>query len=272
MRIALGQLTSSPRKDETLNAALRAVREARRAGADLLLLPEIFMAFLDRSAGVTRASVAEPLDGPFVSAVAREARAHHLHVACGVWETAPGEQVRAYNTTVLLGPDGSLLLSYRKSHLYDAFGYHESAQVVPGESAPRTVRTSLGVLGLLVCYELRFPELARMLALDGAEVILVPAAWVAGALKEDHWETLLRARAIENTVFIAATDQVGNIYAGGSRIVDPMGVVVAGAGETEALVTGDVDLSRIAGVREKLPVLRQRREEIYTQRRAPARA
>jgi predicted amidohydrolase len=270
MRIALGQLISSPRKDETLTGALRAVREARRGGADLLLMPEIYMAFLDRSPGVTRASVAEPLDGPFVSQLAREARAQNLYVGCGIWESAPGEHVRAYNTTVLLGPDGSLLLSYRKSHLYDAFGYRESDQIVPGDDPPRTIRTPLGTLGLLVCYELRFPELMRMLALEGAEVVLLPAAWVAGALKEDHWETLIRARAIENTVFVAAADQVGNTFAGCSRIVDPMGVVVAAGGETEGLVFGDVDLGRIAAVREKLPLLRQRREEIYAQR-APVR-
>jgi deaminated glutathione amidase len=272
MRIALGQLTSSPRKDETLSGAVRAIREARRGGADLVLLPEVYMAFLDRAADITRASVAEPLDGPFVSQLATEARAHNLYVGCGVWETAPGERVRAYNTTVLLGPDGALLLSYRKSHLYDAFGYRESDRIVPGDAPPRTIRTPLGTLGLLVCYELRFPELMRMLALEGAEVILLPAAWVVGALKEDHWNTLIRARAIENTVFIAAADQVGNIYIGRSQLVDPMGVVVAAGGETESLVFGDLDLGRIANVREKLPTLRQRREELYPQRGTPARA
>jgi predicted amidohydrolase len=272
MRIALGQLISSPRKDETLSAAIRAIREARRGGADLLLLPEVYMAFLDRSAGVTRASVAEPLDGHFVSQLAREARAQNLYVGCGVWETAPGERVRAYNTTVLLGPDGALLLSYRKTHLYDAFGYRESDQIVPGDAAPQTIRTPLGTLGLLVCYELRFPELMRMLALDGAEVILLPAAWVAGALKEEHWNTLVRARAIENTVFIAAADQVGNIFIGRSQIVDPMGVALAAGGETEGLVFGDVDLGRIVTVREKLPALRQRREDVYARRATPTRA
>jgi len=272
MRIALGQLISFPQKDETLAAALRAIREARRGGADLLLMPEVYMAFLDRSPGVTCASVAEPLDGPFVSQLAREARAQNLYVGCGVWESAPGEHVRAYNTTILLGPDGSLLLSYRKTHLYDAFGYRESDRIVPGDAPPRTIRTPLGTLGLLVCYELRFPELMRMLALDGAEVILLPAAWVVGALKEEHWDTLIRARAIENTVFIAAADQVGNIFAGCSRIVDPMGVAVAAGGETEGLIFGDVHLDRIAAVREKLPVLRQRREEIYAQRSPAGRA
>jgi len=271
MRIALGQLTSSPRKEDTLAAASLAARGARAAGADLLLLPEIFMAFVERPGG-SPAAVAEPLDGPYVSALAREARALNLFVGCGVWETAPEERTRAYNTVVLLGPDGSLLLAYRKTHLFDAFGFRESDRVVPGNEAPRTVRTPLGAFGMLVCYELRFPELARMLALEGADVILLPSAWVAGTLKERHWATLVEARAIENTVFVAAADQVGNIYAGCSRLVDPMGVVVAEGGETEGLVLGDVDPGRIARVREKLPVLADRREDIYAQRGSPARA
>lgn len=271
MRIALGQLAASARKEENLEAARRAIRDARGAAADLLLLPEVFMAFLTPRSGIAPATVAEPLDGPFVSALGREARAHHLYVGCGVWEAAPGERTRAHNTAVLLGPDGALLLSYRKTHMYDAFRFRESDLTVPGDRAPRTVRTPLGTLGMLVCYELRFPELARMLALDGADVILLPSAWIAGPLKEAHWSTLVAARAIENTVFVAAADQAGETRVGCSHLVDPMGVVVASGGETEGLIFGDVDLARVVEVREKLPSLRQRREEIYLQRGAAVR-
>jgi deaminated glutathione amidase len=270
MRIALGQLTASIHKDENLQLARRAIREARAGGADLVLLPEVFMAFVTAGAAVAPASVAEPLDGPFVTALAREARAHKLYVGCGVWEAAPGERTRAYNTALLLGPDGSPLLSYRKTHMYDAFGFRESDLSVPGERGPRVVRTALGTFGLLVCYELRFPELARMLALDGADVILLPSAWIAGPLKEAHWATLIASRAVENTVFVAAANQSGDNRIGGSRLVDPMGVVVASGGESPGLVFGDADLTRIAQVREKLPSLGQRREEIYAQRRAAA--
>ena len=272
MRIALGQLAATMRKEENLELARRAIRDARAGGADLLLLPEVFMAFLPPLSGMTPGSAAEPLDGPFVTTLAREARAHNLYVGCGVWETAAGERTRAYNTALLLGPDGSLVLAYRKTHMYDAFSYRESDLCVPGERGPRTVRTPLGRFGLLVCYELRFPELTRMLALDGADVILLPAAWIAGPLKEAHWATLIGARAIENTVFVAAATQTGEHRTGGSRLVDPMGVVLAGGGEPEGLVFGDVVLGRIDQVREKLPSLGQRREEIYAQRGAAARA
>jgi len=272
MRIALGQLAASARKDENLEAGRRAIREARSRGADLVLLPEVFMAFLTPRSGVAPAAVAEPLDGPFVSGLAQVARAERVYVGCGVWESAPGERFRAYNAAVLLGPDGSLVLSYRKSHMYDAFGFRESELSIPGDRAPGTVRTPLGTLALLVCYELRFPELTRMAALDGAEVILLPSAWIAGPLKEAHWSTLVAARAIENTVFVAAANQAGEGRVGCSRIVDPMGIAIAAAGDTQGLVLADVDVGRIAEVRAHLPSLGQRREEIYAQRTAALRA
>jgi deaminated glutathione amidase len=271
MRIALCQLGSSPSKPENLDAARRALRDAKQRGADVALLPEVFMAFLAPNDPVTAAEVAEPVDGPFVSALAAEARALGLYVGCGIWETAPGEAARAFNTTVLLGPSGDLLLRYRKTHLFDAFGYRESDRIVPGSEPPGVVRTPLGTFGLLVCYELRFPELARLVTLAGADVLLLPAAWAAGTLKEDHWTTLLAARAIENTIFVAGADQVGNTFAGRSRLVDPMGVTLVDGGEEPGVFIGDVDLERIARVREKLPALRHRRESLYARPEVGAR-
>ena len=263
MRVALCQLVSSPNKSESLEAGIRAIKEAKRRGADVAVLPEVHMAFLHPKDPTTAAQVAEPVDGPFVSALAAEARAQHLYVACGLWETAPGERERAFNTTVLLGPDGQLVLAYRKTHLYDAFGYRESDRIVAGSEPPDVVRTPLGTFGLLVCYELRFPELARRLALAGADVLLVPAAWIAGHLKESHWATLIQARAIENTVFVAAANQTGNMSTARSMLVDPMGVALVDGGEEPGVYVGDVDLARIARVRQKLPVLQHRRETLY---------
>jgi predicted amidohydrolase len=271
MRVALCQFGSSPRKSDNVDTARRALREAKRRGADLALLPEVFMAYLGPKDPTTAAEISEPVDGPFVSALAAEARSLGLYVGCGIWETAHGESSRAYNTTVLLGPDGGLVLRYRKTHLYDAFGYRESDRIVPGSEPPGVVRTPLGTFGLLVCYELRFPELARGLALAGADVLLLPAAWVAGPLKEDHWTTLLAARAIENTIFVAGADQTGGIHAGRSQLVDPMGVTLVDGGEEPGVFCGDVDLERIARVREKLPALRHRREALYERPAAAAR-
>jgi predicted amidohydrolase len=264
MRVALCQLVASRTKSENLDAAVRALREARRRGADLALLPEVFMAFIHPKDAVKPADVAEPLDGPFVAGLAAEARSQRLYVGCGLWETAPGERVRSFNTTVLIGPDGRVLLAYRKTHLYDAFAFHESDLIVAGNEPPEAVATPLGTLGLLVCYELRFPELTRRLALAGADVLLLPAAWIAGPLKDEHWTTLVKARAIENTIYVAAANQTGNVSTGKSMLVDPMGVAVADAGEEPGVVVGDVDPGRIARVREKLPLLDQRREALYT--------
>jgi len=266
MRIALCQLVSSPRKSENLESARRALREAKRRGAEVALLPEVFMVYHPPNDPIPVAEMAEPVDGPFVAGLAAEARAQGLYVGCGMSETAPGERGRAFNTTILLGPEGDLLLRYRKTHLYDAFGYRESDRIVAGEEPPGVVRTPLGTFGLLVCYELRFPELARVVAVAGADVLLLPAAWVAGALKEFHWVTLIAARAIENTMFVGAADQVGNIFAGRSRLVDPMGVTLADGGEEAGVVVGDVDLERLARVRAKLPALQHRREELYAAR------
>jgi predicted amidohydrolase len=263
MRVALCQLVSSPTKSENLNAAVDAIREAKRRGADVALLPEVYMAFLHPEDPTTAAAVAEPVDGPFVSGLAAEARAQHLYVGCGLWEQVPGERERAFNTTVLLGPDGRLVLAYRKTHLYDAFGYRESDRIVAGSEPPGVVRTPLGTFGLLVCYELRFPELTRRLALAGADVLLLPAAWIAGHLKESHWATLIQARAIENTIFVAAANQTGNMSTGRSMLVDPMGVAVVDGGEEAGVLAGDIDLARIARVREKLPLLSHRREALY---------
>jgi len=263
MRIALCQLVASRNKSENLEAALRALGEARRRGADLALLPEVFMAFIHPKDAVKPAEVAEPVDGPFVSGLAAEARAQGLYVGCGLWETAPGERVRAFNTTVLIGPDGRVLLAYRKTHLYDAFAFRESDLIVAGAEPPETVATPLGTFGLLVCYELRFPELTRRVALAGADVLLLPAAWIAGPLKDEHWSTLIKARAIENTIYVAAANQTGNVSTGKSMLVDPMGVAVADGGEEPGVIVGDVDRERIARVREKLPLLDQRREALY---------
>ncbi|HET7264349.1 MAG TPA: carbon-nitrogen hydrolase family protein [bacterium] len=264
MRIALCQLVASPNKSDNLEAAVQALREAGRRGADVALLPEVYMAFVHPKGPAKPAEIAEPVDGPFVSSLAAEARAQHLYVGCGLWEAAPGERVRAFNTTVLIGPDGRVVLAYRKTHLYDAFAFRESDLIVAGDEPPDVIRTPLGTFGLLVCYELRFPELARRLALAGADVLLLPAAWIAGPLKEAHWATLLQARAIENTIFVAAANQTGNVSTGRSVLVDPMGVSIVDAGEEPGVYTGDVDLARIARVREKLPLLQQRRDALYT--------
>jgi predicted amidohydrolase len=188
----------------------------------------------------------------------------------GMLERAPGEAYRAYNTAVLLGPDGRRLAVYRKVHLYDAFNGRESERVAPGRETPPVAETALGAIGLQVCYDIRFPEWSRLLALAGAELIVIPTSWVSGPMKEEHWITLSRARAIENVCYVIAADQVQPDRVGRSLIIDPMGAVVADGAEEAGLVVAEIDVARVRRVREKNPSLQHRRPDLYAGVAAPA--
>ena len=153
---------------------------------------------------------------------------------------------------------------YRKLHLYDALGFRESAKMAKGKTIKEPVRTNAGSVGLLICYDLRFPELSRILTLKGANVLVAPSAWVQGEMKEEHWQTMVKARAIENGSYLVAPDQVGNIYCGRSMVVDPFGVVLADMGQREGIEIVEVDVKRVQQVRRSLPLLRNRRADVYS--------
>ncbi|HMG28718.1 MAG TPA: carbon-nitrogen hydrolase family protein [Jiangellaceae bacterium] len=254
MRVALVQFAAGLDSAANLDAAQLLTKEVV---ADLIVLPEAVMH--DFGPPDSRLGpVAQPLDGPFVSALAGLARHHGAGVVAGIFERSDDPE-RPYNTLVALGPDGVLLGSYRKTHLYDSFGYRESDRLLAGRPEPVVVDVAGRRLGLMTCYDLRFPEHARALVDGGADLMVVPAAWVRGPLKEDHWVTLLRARAIENTVDVVAAAQCGRWYCGNSMAVDPMGVVVAALGEAEGVVTAVLDERRLRSVREQNPALKHRR-------------
>lgn len=260
MRIALAQLAGAAEKDANLRRMLDMTAEAAGAGARLVLFPEWSMA--NPPPGQDLAELAEPLDGPFVTALAEAARRHGLAVAAGLFESAPGDS-RVFNTVVVLGPDGERLGAYRKIHLYDAFGFRESERIRPGDGDTLVFALDGVTIGVETCYDVRFPELTRHLADRGAEVVLLPAAWLHGHLKESHWEVLVRARAIENTVYVAATGMAGRQYSASSMLVDPMGVTAARAGEAEAVVVGEVDPERVRVVRRSNPSLENVRPDLY---------
>jgi deaminated glutathione amidase len=259
MRIALGQLGAGPDKRENLERMSRFTAQAARAGADLIVFPEAAM--VGGSPGADLTPFAEPLDGSFASGLREVAARNGIAVVAGMFE--PGSRERVYNTVIAIRPDGEIIGSYRKIHLYDAFGGRESDRIQPGDGSTLVFEVAGLTFGVMTCYELRFPEMARHLAEQGAEVLLLPAAWVRGPLKEMHWETLARARAIENTVYVAAAGQVSDTSIGLSAIVDPMGVVIASAGEVESVTTGDVSLERLAEVRLTNPSLAMRRPDLY---------
>ncbi|MEA2287407.1 MAG: hypothetical protein QOJ21_3450 [Solirubrobacteraceae bacterium] len=226
------------------------------AGADLIVLPEMwpagYFAFDDY------ADVAEAADGPTVTALSRAAATAGAHVVGGSF-VEQGTDGALHNTAFVLGPDGDLLGTYRKMHV---FGYRSrEAELVTGGDVLVTIPTPLGTIGMAVCYDLRFPELFRAGVDSGAEIFVVPAAWPAA--RTEHWRLLLRARAIENQAFVIGCNGAGADrgveVAGHSAVIDPTGAVVAEGGTDPGLVRAVVDLDLVARTREDFPVLADRR-------------
>jgi len=254
MRVSLVQLASS-----IDSAANRDLVESRLGGvdgsADLVVLPEATMHDFG-SADHDLAAAAEPLDGPFVAMLAEHARRLDSTIIAGMFERTDD---LPFNTLVAVAPDGSLAAAYRKIHLYDSFGYRESERLSAGDIEPVVIDVGGMATGLMTCYDLRFPEMGRALVDAGAELFVVPAAWVAGEHKLDHWRTLLTARAVEDTVAVAAAAQGGKRYTGHSLVVDAWGSIVGEAGDGDDLVQADIEPADVAQARDVNPSLSNRR-------------
>jgi predicted amidohydrolase len=266
IRAAVVQLTSTDDLAHNLANADALVREAAARGATFIALPEMFP-FLRREG--QRFPHAQPVDGEIVTAVRGWARALGVRILAGsIAESVPGSE-RVYNTSALIGPQGEVEAVYRKIHLFDidlsATGggaFTESKSIAPGEDIV-VAQTEIGGIGLSICYDVRFPELYRSQAARGAQWLLVPSAF-ARATGKDHWEVLLRARAIENQCFVLAPAQCGVHSAdrashGRSLIVDPWGIVLAQLGDSPGVAVADCSLAELERVRESLPALRHRR-------------
>jgi predicted amidohydrolase len=266
LRAAAVQLNSNADKARNLAAAESQVRAAAADGAELVALPEKWNLL---AGGEELVAGAEPLDGPSLAAARGWARDLGIHLLAGsIAERGEGELVS--NTSVLIGPSGDDLAAYRKIHMFDVdaggVSYRESEHERPGSEI---VTAPIGelVAGLSICYDLRFPELFRILALRGAHILTVPSAFTA-VTGRDHWEVLLRARAIENQVFVLAPNQIGTAPPhfdsfGRSAIVDPWGEVLAMAPDEECFVVADLDPGAQDRIREELPSLANRRPRTY---------
>ena len=268
MRAAAVQLNATPDKARNLQVADRLVRRAADDGATLVVLPEKW-SLLGR--GRDLRDGAEELDGPAVGwarDVARELRVDL--VAGSVAERVPGEP-KLRNTSLHIGPDGEVKATYRKVHMFDVevdgTQYRESDHEAPGDDVVLSATADGVELGLTVCYDVRFPELYRILAVRGARIITIPAAFTIPTTR-DHWAVLVRARAIEDQCFVIAPNQVGRhaegLASGGrSMIVDPWGLVLAQAADTETVITADLDLAAQDAIRTRLPSLANRRPAAY---------
>jgi predicted amidohydrolase len=267
MWVAAVQLNSTPEVDANLARSRELIREAAARGARLVALPEYF-AYLGPEAGL--AALAQPVDGPLVTGFRELAAELKIFLLLGTFpESADPGQALPYNTSLLLGPQGQVLARYRKLHLFDADlpgrpPHRESRSTRPGAEVVAAPLTGTpGVAGLAICYDLRFPELFRALMAKGANLFLVPAAFTL-ATGPDHWEVLLRARAIENQAYVVAPAQYGG-YAPGRRcfgrslIIDPWGLVLAQAPDREGLILARLDFECLQSLRAEFPCLSHRR-------------
>ncbi|MBI2459937.1 MAG: carbon-nitrogen hydrolase family protein [Candidatus Rokubacteria bacterium] len=267
MRVALIQMNSRDDKAANLARAETLLDEARVRGAELAILPELFPYLGPRR---RHPEVAEPIPGPTSERLGELARRHRLWLVAGSYlEAVPGQE-RFFNTSLAFDPVGAIVARYRKLHLFDVDvawqAYRESATVTPGRDVV-TAELAGVTVGLTICYDLRFPELYRRLALRGARLITVPSAFALETGK-DHWEVLLRARAIEQQVFILAAAQVGThapgrACYGHAMVVDPWGAVLADAGDREGVVTAELDLAYQETVRKGLPALQHLRHDLF---------
>jgi predicted amidohydrolase len=268
VKAAAVQLNSTGDKPANLAAADRLVRAAAAAGAELVVLPEKWTVL---GTGEDLRAGAEPLDGPAISWARDTARELGIDLVAGSIAERLADSEMLSNTSVHVGPDGEVKAVYRKIHMFDVevdgVTYRESEHEQPGEEIVLTEAANGVALGMSICYDLRFPELYRILALRGARVIVVPSAFTL-ATTRDHWPTLVRARAIENQAFVVAANQIGEHpprYRSGGRsmIVDPWGLVLAQAPDSTGQIVAELDLERQQQIRDELPSLANRRPAAY---------
>ena len=262
-RIAIAQIASSTEKKANLKTALALITDAKNLSAELIAFPEFLMASSPANQSAQELTqIAESVDGAFITALRAAAKANEISIIAPIYEISSVPN-RVYDTAVWIDAQGNIASVYRKLHLYDAFGFKESDKFHPGDEVAPLVQFGDGRIGMMICYDLRFPEMARMLTLRGANILVATSGWVQGDLKVEHWQTMIKARALENGCFVIAPNQVGNIYTGHSMAVDPLGRTLADVGQNEGLALVELDLNLVSEVRDKLPLLKNRRAEIY---------
>ena len=254
MRIAVGQMHVSPERDANLTTIADYARRSSAEGARLLVLPEGVIARQDDDPDFVVAS-AESIDGHFVSRLQEISVESSIALVCSVHIARDG----AVQNVFLAIDQGEIVTKYVKLHPFDAFSSRESDSVLPGGTEPDVFVLDGISFGGIICYDVRFPELSLSLALRGAEVILCPAAWLAGPLKEQHWTSAITARALDTTCYVVGCGETSKRTIGRSLVVDPLGVTIAAAGTTPTLFLVDVDPAVVARARKILPILENRR-------------
>jgi deaminated glutathione amidase len=262
-KIAIIQFKASTDKNKNLSKILTYINQSANKGADLCAFPEFMMFYTSSSQSSSQlSSLAEKINGKFVSEIQSAAKENKIDVVGTFYEKSKKKN-RVYDSSFLINKTGQLVSTYRKIHLYDALGFKESKKMTPGSKITLPSKTSIGKIGMLICYDLRFPEMARILATSGSEILVAPSAWVKGDMKEEHWITINKTRAIENGCYVIAPDQVGNIYCGRSLVVDPLGKILLDMKKRQGIGYVNISLDKVKQTRKALPLLKNRRIQIY---------
>ncbi len=264
MKVAIVQFKASTNKDDNLKKILSFVKKATSQNAILCAFPE-FMMFYTNSSQTSKqlANLAETINGNFVTTIAKHAKENKIQIVGSFYEKSRIKD-RVYDTSFVIDKSGKIISTYRKIHLYDALGFRESDKITPGSKISKPIKTSIGKIGMMICYDLRFPEMSRSLAVAGSEVLVAPSAWVKGNMKEEHWITINKTRAIENGCYLIAPDQIGNIYCGRSLVVDPYGKILLDMKKKQGIGFVNIDLNKVKQTRKILPLLKNRRTDIYS--------
>ncbi|MPZ06670.1 MAG: amidohydrolase [Nitrososphaeraceae archaeon] len=263
-RIAVVQMKSDTDKNKNLAQSRDYIKEAHYKKAQIVCFPEFQMGFSPSDQKpIELSGISETVvTGNFVKSLGQCAKENGIEIISTIYEKARTKN-KVFDSALAIRRDGVVMARYRKIHLYDALGFRESDKFLAGNNIEKPFQFAAAKIGLMICYDIRFPEMSRILSVQGAEFLVIPSAWVHGIMKEEHWQTFLKARAIENGVFVIAPDQIGNIYSGRSMIVDPFGTVLLDMGNKEGMEVVELDKSDIMKVRGKLPLLKNRRTDVY---------
>lgn len=269
-KIALVQMKSSTIKSENLKLSVDYIRQAAKKKIELVCFPEFQMAYspLEQSARELSTIAENAINGNFITTLRKEAKRHRIKIIATIYENIDTKRkkktdYRVSDTAIMISEKGDVMSIYRKLHLYDALGFKESVKLVGGNNIERPVKVGIGKIGLEICYDIRFPEMSRILTLDGANVLAIPSGWVQGIMKVEHWQIMLKARAIENGCYVIAPDQVGNIFSGRSMVIDPFGITLLDMGNKEGVGVVEIARDRVESIRKSLPLLKNRRTDVY---------
>lgn len=269
-KLALVQMKSSTIKTENLQLSIDYIGQAAKKKVELICFPEFQMAYSppEQTAKELSTIAENANNGNFISTLRKEAKRHRIKVIATIYESMDTKKkktdYRVSDTAIMISDRGDVMSIYRKLHLYDALGFKESTKLVGGNKIEKPIKVGIGKIGLMVCYDIRFPEMSRILTLNGADVLAIPSAWVQGIMKEEHWQIMLKARAIENGCYVIAPDQVGNIFSGRSMVIDPFGITLLDMGNKEGVEVVEIDRDRIESIRKTLPLLKNRRTDVYS--------